>query len=147
MTNLHIITAICCFILTITFKPASAQGYADSISYKQTVFNLINHFDQGIAEESRLYNGFGYNYYDPNIKGNAYLDDVDRWRNGTVDYDGQTFENVPLIYHINADQIIVSLVNHNSPTRLVSDKVVGFNLSGSHFVRVSINSSGIKSGF
>jgi hypothetical protein len=140
-------SVICCLILTIIFKTVSAQSDADSISYKQAVFNLINHFDQGIGEESRLYNGFGYNYYDPNIKGNAYLDDVNRWRNGTVDYDGQTFENVPLIYDINADQVIVSLYNHNSPSRLVSDKVASFNLSGRHFVRVPNNSSNIKSGF
>ncbi|MFI5136309.1 MAG: hypothetical protein ACHQIM_00690 [Sphingobacteriales bacterium] len=138
---------ICCFILSIAFKSVLGQSNSDSINYQQSVFNIVKQFDQGIGEESRLYNGFVQNQYDPGIEGNAYLDDNDGWSTGSVDYDGETFEGVPMLYDLYTDQVIVLLGSNGLPYRLVKDKVNNFDLRRRHFVRVPDNEEGVQGGF
>nr|WP_221452729.1 hypothetical protein [Mucilaginibacter sp. FT3.2]MBB6231550.1 hypothetical protein [Mucilaginibacter sp. FT3.2] len=133
--------------MALLCKTVSAQSAADSAGYDLAVNNLVNHFYQGVGQQSRLYNGFVYDSYDSSIKGNAYLDDVDAWKGGTVDYDGQSFENVPMLYDIYTDQLVVLLYNHASPFALVNNKITSFDLHGRHFVRVPNNNLGIKTGF
>jgi len=138
---------VSCFILSIAFKSALAQSNSDSINYQQSVFNIIKQFDQGIGEESRLYNGFVQNKYDPGIEGNAYLDDQNGWSTGSVDYDGETFEGVPMLYDLYTDQVVVLLDGNSLPYRLVKDKVKDFDLRRRHFVRIPDGEDGIMGGF
>jgi len=138
---------ICSFIVFSAFKSVLGQSNSDSINYQQSVFNIVKQFDQGIGEESRLYNGFVQNQYDPGIEGNAYLDDHDGWSTGSVDYDGETFEGVPMRYDIYTDQVIVLLDSRGLPYRLVKDKVKNFDLRRRHFVRIPESEEGITGGF
>ncbi len=137
----------CCFAFTLFCKIASGQSAADSAAYDASVSNVVNRFYQGIAEQSRLYSGFIYDSYDSSITGSAYLDDIDNWRAGTVDYDGQTFDNVSMVYDLYTDKLVVLPYNHSSPLSLVSEKVKSFDLHSRHFVRVANSNSGIKAGF
>lgn len=132
------------FVMTLLCKTALAQS-ADSSSYDAAVANLTNRFYQGVGEQSRLYNGLVYDSYDSSIKGSPYLDDVDTWRPGSVEYDGENFENVSMIYDLYTDQLVVLLYNHASPIALIADKVSSFDLHQRHFVRVA--NGGIKAGF
>jgi hypothetical protein len=75
------------------------------------------------------------------------LEDATGWRNGLVTYDGETYQNVPMLFDINADHLIVLLDNHSSPYRLVSDKVENFDLMSHHFIRIKDNSGGLRTGF
>ncbi len=147
MYKLALVKAIFCVALVVVFKNVSAQTDSDSSVYKQAVVNLITHFDQGMDEGARLYNGFGFTPYSSDITGNAFLDDNDSWRMGTVNYDGETFANVPMIYDIYADNLIVLLHNHGAPYRLVSERVVSFDLRDHRYVRISGIAAGIKAGF
>lgn len=138
---------ICCFVLVLLYKTAWAQSGVDSSNYDAAVTNLVNHFYQGVGEQSRLYNGLVYDSYDSSIKGSPYLDDIDAWRPGSVEYDGQSFENVSMIYDLYTDQLVVLLFNHASPIALIADKVSNFDLHQRHFVRVPKSTGDIKSGF
>ncbi|WP_295721189.1 hypothetical protein [Mucilaginibacter sp.] len=138
---------ICCFVLVLLCKTTFAQADVDSAVYDAAVTNVVNRFYQGVGEQSRLYNGLVYDSYDSSIKGNAYLDDIDGWRSGSVAYDGQTFENVPMIYDLYTDQLVVLLYNHASPFALIPNKVSSFDLHARHFIRVAGTNTGIKSGF
>ncbi len=134
-----------CFLLAFFTEAATAQSAADSSVYKLTITNLTNQFNQQIGESSRLYNGFIYKPYDAFIKGNAYLDDVTTFRNGSVIYDGESFDNVLLNYDLNTDQVIASL--DGRLYRLLSDRVTSFDISNRHFIKITDNKSGIKTGF
>lgn len=134
------------FVGALLYKTASAQS-ADSSAYEVAVANLTNRFYQGVGEQSRLYNGLVYDSYDSSIKGSPYLDDIDAWRPGSVEYDGQSFENVSMIYDLYTDQLVVLLYNHASPIALITDKVSGFDLHQRHFVRVPKSTGNIKAGF
>jgi hypothetical protein len=146
MPTRYPVKIICYFVMALLCKTASAQS-ADSSSYDAAVGNVTNRFYQGVGEQSRLYNGLVYDSYDSSIKGSPYLDDVDAWRPGSVEYDGQSFENVSMIYDMYTDQLVVLLYNHASPIALIADKVSGFDLHQRHFVRVPNSNGGIKAGF
>lgn len=137
----------CCLFLALNAKSGLAQASIDTSTYQQSVLSLINRFNENIGEGARLFNGFVYNGYAPNIQGNAYLDDITTPQNGTVDYDGQIFENVRMLYDIYADRLVVLLDVYAAPCRLVSDKVASFDLHHSHFIRVADAGMGIKTGF
>jgi hypothetical protein len=147
MNSHALVKLICFFALVTTYKTAASQPDADSVIYKQSIFNLASRFDQVIGEESWLYNGYSFRSYDPGIKGSPFLEDATGWRNGSVTYDGETYQNVPMLYDINADHLIVLLDNHSSPYRLVNNKIASFDLMARHFIRISGNSGGLKAGF
>jgi hypothetical protein len=134
-------------VLIMFFKTAVAQPDVDSSIYKQSILSLTTRFDQSVGEESWLYNGYNFRNYDADIKGSPFLEDVTGWRNGSVTYDGETYQNVPMLYDINTDHLIVLLDNHSSPYRLVSDKITSFDLMTRHFIRILDNPSGLKTGF
>jgi hypothetical protein len=138
---------LCCFAIAFACKTAYAQSATDSARYNVAVNGIVNHFYQGVAEQSRIYNGYVYDSYDSSIKGSAYLDDIDAWRPGSVIYDGEDFENVSMIYDLYTDQLVVMLFNHASPIALVPEKVTSFDLHDRHFVRINNSSSGVKAGF
>lgn len=138
---------LCCFVIALACKTASAQSATDSARYDAAINGVVNHFYQGVAEQSRLYNGYVYDSYDSSIKGSAYLDDIDAWRTGSVVYDGEDFENVSMIYDLYTDQLVVMLFNHASPIALVPEKVASFDLHDRHFIRINANNGGVKAGF
>ncbi|WP_439698484.1 hypothetical protein ACFGVS_09935 [Mucilaginibacter sp. AW1-7] len=137
---------VLCFVVALLYKTVSAQS-SDSLAYEAALTNTTNRFYQGVGEQSRLYNGLVYDSYDSSIKGSPYLDDIDAWRPGSVEYDGQNFENVSMIYDLYTDQLVVLLYNHASPIALIADKVSNFDLHQRHFVRVPNSNGGIKAGF
>jgi hypothetical protein len=142
------LTLLSCLIIIIQSKSLKAQSVADSSAYKLSVTNLINHFDQNIGEASVLYNGFKYTGYAAYIKGSPYLGESSTWKNGSLTYDGSSFNNVPMLYDLNADQLIVLLGGNAAKAyRLVSDKVVSFTIQRQVFVRIIGNDNGFRTGF
>ena len=110
-------------------------------------------FYKAIGQESRLYNGHEYLPYDPHIKENALFPyDAKTWEPGEVNYDGIVYKNVPMMYDVYKDVVIVLLYNKFSMFTLLSNRVHDFAFANHHFVRIdadSVNSrqSGIIPGF
>jgi hypothetical protein len=121
-----------------------AQTLPDTSLYSAAVANMIRHFDGTLQDAGRLYNGFLFRGYESSIHGNPFLDENSSFTSGSVDYDGQIFENVPMTYDIYADQLIVHLDNDNS-YGLVREKVQSFNIHNRHFIL--INDGKLKMGY
>ncbi len=138
------------FISVIYGKTLKGQAFApDTSSQQQKTNNLIQNFTTAIGEDSRLYNGPEYDQYDPAIKGNAYADDIIVWKLGTVYYDDAIYTNVPMMFDVYKDCVVVLHYNKASRYTLLNDKLHYFNLSGHHFIYLnvdSVNNPGIHNG-
>ncbi len=137
------------FISMVYVETLKGQNFVPDTSSQQKINSLIQNFTSAIGENSRLYNGPEYEQYDPAIKGNAYFDDVNTWKIGSVNYDNVIYNNVPIMYDIYKDYVVVLLYNKASRYTLLNDKLHYFNLADRHFVLVnvdSLNNPGIRNG-
>ncbi|MHB8206319.1 hypothetical protein [Mucilaginibacter sp.] len=129
-----------------------AQVVADSLNAKQkTIYaNIERDFYEKIGPQSRLYNGMQYSLYDPHIKGNAYYDNIDSLKKGSVFYDGYLYTNVNMMYDINKDEVVILIYNDFMMISLISEKVRDFDLHTQHFIYLKndpANSNSLKAGF
>ncbi len=146
--------SLLCF-LSVTFIGKSfGQAALNDSSYVQAaIAQNVTNFYKAIGPESRLYNGHEYPPYDPHIKGNALFPyNVQSWEYGEVNYDGLVYQNVPLMYDIYKDVVVVLLYNKISMFSLTSNRVHDFSLANHHFVRVIAdslgkNEAGLTTGF
>ena len=126
---------------------------ADSIALDNELAIAASHFYRSIGEESRLYNGHEVLPYDTHILNNAlYPYDAKTWAPGEVTYDDLVYKNVPMMYDVYKDILIVLLYNKFSVYSLLSSRVHDFSFSGRHFIRIDAsqivdNKTGITTGF
>ncbi|MDB5023153.1 MAG: hypothetical protein JWP78_908 [Mucilaginibacter sp.] len=146
--------SLLCFLSGVFIGKSSGQSaLGDSSSLQISVAQTVTNFYNSIGQQSRLYNGHEYPPYDPHIKGNALFPyDVQGWEPGEVNYDGIVYKNIPVMYDVCKDVVVVLLYNKFSMFSLLNNKVHDFTFDEHHFVRVeadsiSSNSSGITTGF
>src|SRR5258708_33877954 len=143
-----------CFLSTVFIGKSFGQAaLSDSSSLQTSITQTAANFYKAVGQQSRLYNGHEYLPYDRHIKGNALFPyGVESWEPGDVNYDGVVYKNVPMMYDIFKDVVVVLLYNKFSMYSLLANKVHDFTFDNHHFVRVETdslnnNNSGITSGF
>ena len=127
-------------------------------SIAQTVFSTdttepaataITNYYRFIDHQSRLYNGNEHRGYSQRINGFAYFGQ-NNWQRGSIFYDGLLFKNVPILYDLYKDQVIVQHFNEYIRISLISEKVKEFTIEDHLFVRIerdSIQNPVLKTGF
>ncbi|MGC4023425.1 MAG: hypothetical protein QM734_16475 [Cyclobacteriaceae bacterium] len=93
-------------------------------------------------ESSVLYNGSEYLTYNPLNGEHPYL--YINWKEGSINYDGQLFNNVPLLYDISIDQVITKSFT-GADFQLVKPFINFFTLGDRKFI--NLKDSSIQSGF
>ena len=146
------LSAIVCVLCLLIGKNSLAQvARTDSSSQQNALNSTLTLFYASIGNQSPLYNGAEYYFYDPLIKGNAYFSEVNAFTTGTVFYDGNLYNGVPMLYDIYSDKVVVLLYNHFSKFSLVKQKVRGFDFLDHHFVNIDADTLAgntvIKSGY
>lgn len=122
---------------------ARAQDTADA-GLAKTKMEAVYHQSVG---QQRLYNGTQHTGYSPTIKGHAYYHTRD-WQNGAVWYEGIHYANVPMIYDVYKDQLVIRHPNEIFIVGLVSTKVSSFSLGEKQFVRIDTGlAAGMQPGF
>lgn len=122
-----------CFLLIV-----SIDGFAQNTAPSQNIIeNTIDSFNAGIGDQSRLYYGIQYSFYEPRIKGNAYNNDNANFEQGAVKYDGYAYKDVPMLYDINMDYAVILLPNKTSMLRLLNERVAYFNIGNHHFININ----------
>lgn len=116
----------------------SAQTGVDSASLSLAVAN----YNTAIGQQSHLYNGPEYEFYDPIIKGNAYVFDNKVFTPGSVRYGAAVYSDIPMLYDLNKDLVVVLLYNHFTKFSLLSERVPEFRLLNHHFIRINTDSTG-----
>ncbi|HEX6223861.1 MAG TPA: hypothetical protein VFZ52_05600 [Chryseolinea sp.] len=87
-----------------------------------------------IAHQSRLYNGSDYVIYFSREEEHPYFG-TDDWVDGSIVYWDELYEDVPILFDLSVDQVIVEHERGN-PIRLVPDKVERFTIMDHTFVRL-----------
>jgi hypothetical protein len=113
-----------------------AQMAADSTGFNQ----VIAGYNKAIGKQSYLYNGTEYEFYPPTIKGNAYIFDVNTFKPGRVSYDGAYYDNVPMMYDLNKEVVVILLYNNFTKISLINERISDFSLLGHSFVRINADS-------
>lgn len=137
-------------IFLLFFKTSKGQVSFQDTSHQSAILdNYIQDYTTAIGEQSRLYNGPEYQQYNSLVKGNVYYNDVNVWKYGTVCYDNVVYKNVPMMYDIYKDCVVVLYFNKFSLFYLLNDKLQYFDLFDHHFISVdadSLNNPNINSG-
>jgi len=97
-------------------------------------------FNKAVTEQSRLYNGPAYIPYDFKSVTNANFQDTTAFNNGSINYDGIVYTNVPLKYDLYRDLLVSRLGNGILSYSFISEKVYAFDLLGHHFIRLQADS-------
>ena len=103
--------------------------------------NAINYYNTFIDRQSRLYNGIDHLGYSLKIKGHAYFE-TSELRKGNVVYDGMSFTNVPMLYDLLKDQLVILHFNNLMKMALINQKVKEFTVGDHHYIRLVKDSAG-----
>ncbi len=116
---------------------------ADSSFVAAASKKAIALYTTGIAGQSHLYNGNAYIEYQQQKEEHPYF--IDEWIDGSVVYENELYQNVPLLYDINKDRLITDHQYNINKIQLISSKVKSFTLKQHQFV--NLMESGIPPGF
>jgi hypothetical protein len=127
---------ICCFVLVVANR-LYAQAGADSGDLRPVAINNAKAvFNKAIGEQSALYNGPQYTFYNPlQIRGSAYFKE-NTSSYGNVNYNGAEYQGVQLEYDLYKDELIVLLFDSTSYFSLLKADVKSFDLLGHHFINI-----------
>ncbi len=141
-----------CFALAgiLGYNPASGQAIPDSVNTMLAVKNLTERYNQALEEEKHIFNGKEYISQDKYfLKGHPFFIASEE-QEGDVYYDNFLYTNVPLLYDVMVDQIVLSAPAGSLLFKLENQKVAYFKVHGHTFIRLTTNSmaqAAIRTGF
>jgi hypothetical protein len=132
-------------LICILSQHVTAQN-ADDTTLRENALNAIGVYYQNLGQESPLYNGSQYIEYAYTLQeGNPFFQ-VANFINGNVNLDGMIFRDVPMLYDIVKDQLIIQDFQKVYKINLPADRIQQFLLLGHLFVRLDASDQ-VKTGF
>ncbi len=119
------------------------QLKSDSLVLISSRQSLTRLYDQAVGENTRLYNGIEFidHFQRKTIEGFPYFLEDD-WQDGSIFYDGQLYENVPLMFDVYQNRIIVDHPRSHTKIELIIEKIKYFSISDKYFVRLESPTTG-----
>jgi hypothetical protein len=121
-------------------KPVTAQHDTNAHTAMPTIVHAGDVYNPFIEKQSRLYEGLEHIGYSLRIKGHAYFLQKEL-QTGSVVYDELEFANVPMLYDLLKDQVVIQHFNGFTKLSLISEKVRSFTLNNHHFIRLQADSA------
>ncbi|EMR01473.1 hypothetical protein ADICEAN_03404 [Cesiribacter andamanensis AMV16] len=120
------------FLVFYSSVRAQAPIASDSLTaYSNTILLYRNM----IRENSRLYSGREYVPLSRRIQGHAFYASND-WAQGSLVYWGEQYEQVPLLYDILSDELVIRHYDSSFRIKLIADKITAFSIYNHHFIRL-----------
>jgi hypothetical protein len=134
-------------LICILSQHVAAQN-ADDTTLPGNALNAINVYYQNLGEQSPLYNGSEYIEYAYSLQeGHPFFQMAD-FMNGDINLDGMIFHDVPILYDLVKDQVVIQDFQKVYKINLPADRIREFFLLGHLFVRLTHDSSEqVKTGF
>jgi hypothetical protein len=137
-------------ILMLYANPGILAQSKDSVLSSLQKKKAISVYYQSLQQQSGLYNGSEYvPYVDMLKEGHPYFD-TSKMVNGSVYYDGMSYTNVPMLYDIVRDELIILHFNKVFFLQLIKSKTESFEILEHSFVhlgRDSTKKEGVRDGF
>jgi hypothetical protein len=108
---------------------------ADTIFLTSAKNNQVRLYTDYIVGQTRLNNGSEHRDYLARNDEHPYFGEDD-WQNGSIVYDEESYENVPMFYDLSRDKVITEHSINGSKLELISEKVARFSLAGHTFQRL-----------
>jgi hypothetical protein len=136
------------YILLICIPSLSLSAQAVDSSSRQIASKIIDVYYQSLGEQSPLYNGSQYIEIPFIIQDGHPFFGSPGFINATIQFDGMTFDEVPTLYDIVRDQVVILDYHKYYKINLPAEKIQWFELSGHTFVHLVHDSSNeIRTGF
>lgn len=120
--------------VSIAFKSFGQNELANASSVTETVAYPVSLYKTATAQSQNLYNGRQYYVYDSRSDEHQFFLDR-KWKKGSVLYDGQVFDSIPMLYDIFKDELVIKHFNGDD-LLLQSEKTDYFILNGHRFERL-----------
>ncbi|HEY5825165.1 MAG TPA: hypothetical protein VIT44_12395 [Cyclobacteriaceae bacterium] len=112
-----------------------AQNFkSDSSFLADAKKNSIQLYSKSLSAQSHLYNGSSYTEYRSQNEENPYF--IDEWLDGTIQYDSDFYENVPLLYDISRDKLITDHQYTVNKIELINERIGYFTIKDHLFVQL-----------
>ena len=138
----------CIFIVLCSAIQSFAQQLPlDTTFLTSARTNQVKLYNDLIQGQTRLNNGSEYRDYLSHNEEHPYFG-VDDWAYGTIIYDEETYQNVPMFYDLSRDKVISEHSLNGAKLELISEKISLFTLGPHTFVRLAADEAKtITSGF
>lgn len=102
-----------------------------SIPVANTIALYMNRMGEGLS----LYNGKEYLMPDPRIEGHPFFES-DSWQQGSLVYGGKTYVQIPFIYDIVSEEVVLLHNRSDFTIKLRKDQLDRFSLFDHHFIKL-----------
>jgi hypothetical protein len=122
---------LCCAIQSF-----GQQSSLDTTFLTSARANQVKLYTDFIQGQTRLNNGSEYRDYLSHNEEHPYFG-VDDWAYGTIIYDEEIYEDVPMFYDLSRDKVISEHSLNGAKLELISEKISFFTLGTHTFVRLA----------
>lgn len=150
MSRLQIKSFTVFVILSALYTTGYCQSIVPDTTLSNAAQNTIDLYSATFTEQLRVYSGKEYkDYVRPFKLGHPYFA-AGQWSKGVINYDGETYRDVPLLYNLVTDEVIILSYDNLSKIALQKDRVRRFSLSNHNFLNIpkdSLFSASVSPGF
>ncbi|WP_229214141.1 hypothetical protein [Dyadobacter flavalbus] len=118
----------------IAVKSFGQNELTNASSARETIAYPVALYKAATSQSQNLYNGRQYYMYDSRSEEHQFFLDR-KWKKGSVLYDGQLFDSIPMLYDIFQDELVIKHFNGDD-LLLQSEKTDYFEVNGHRFERM-----------
>src|SRR3954454_4646455 len=110
-------------LLCLVFvKTAGAQELTgDSLTNSLSDVYPVKLYFNALGENAHIYTGYEYFTPDRNVKGSPYYLSDSPWPSDLI-YDDAYYRNIPILYDVVKDEVVINRLGQNFKISLVTDK-------------------------
>jgi hypothetical protein len=131
--TMKIVACIC--LLLIPFTGTAQPAKADTSFLTTSVDYAMRLYARNLKGESPLHNGAQYGeYISLNDEHPYFLGDD--WMEGSVVYQDDRFDNIPIQFDISANKVITEHATSGHKIELINEKIAAFTIGDHHFIKI-----------
>ena len=123
-----LIMAIGLFACTTNAQNVVANNPVSTSAAEQ----VINNYQVVLADQLEIFNGYGYHFLPQGQKGSAYFGEKAYFNPAVIQYNGNWYKNIPVLYDIYADAMVSQV--QDSMFVLRAEKISDIYFSEHHFI-------------
>ncbi len=121
-----------CVVVLFTFPSNIVIGQSADTADNPSFQITKTYYQNEIKEDTHLYTGKEYYKYEPGISGFPFFE-TDQMHTGDIFYDGNLYRNVPMLYDVVRQVVVINQYQQDSRMQLLTEKIKYFTYNGHRF--------------